>query len=211
MKNIFRILSVALIAGSMLFVACGKEEEPVTPTPSDPTTPTNPTDPTTPTDTTTTPTDPQTTAPVVVNFDGTETEYEVFGAAPYGQQELIHVLAQDMTAYGNGYLIQMWGRKAVGEYPYDSNLQDPWIQMYTGDTAEAQYVSAFQDASETITAIDMNAHILSAVVTATLLDSPAYDADENNVIQKAITITFTEAEWIDLSQSKVFAAKKRIR
>ena len=58
MKNFFKILGVALIAGSMLFVACKKDEENTnnggnggnnTPTDTTPTTPTDPVDPPAPT------------------------------------------------------------------------------------------------------------------------------------------------------------------
>lgn len=206
MKNIFRILSVALVAGSMLFVACGKEEEPVTPTPSDPTTPTNPTDPTTPTDTTTTPTDP--TAPIVVNFDGTTTEYEVFAAGMNQYDEFFAVLAKDINVYQQGYFINTWGLNTVGTHEYDADLMNPWIEMYTGDTSDAQYVSAVRDARQVVTAIDMNNLTISAVYTATLVDYPYYD-ETGEVISKNITITLTDAEWIDLSGAKKAVNSKK--
>lgn len=192
MKNIFRILSVALVAGSMLFVACGKEDDPVTPTPSNPTDTTS--TPTTPTDTT--PVNPPApAAPIVVTLDGTATEYTIFMGAVDGD-ELISVIAENAAAVSdttNMNYIYIWGRKTVGTFPYDATAQNPWIQIYEA-SAVAWTSGSAGAVGETVTAVDLNAHTLTATFTGSVFA---------NDVEKTISVAFTDAEWTPMGSKSV--------
>lgn len=234
MKNIFKVLAVALIAGSMLFVACKKDEDDTnnntnTNTPTNPTNPTNPTDPTDPTD----PVTPTTVMTLAI--DGQTFNIEEFGAGMASSTSGEEFLAQ--VLYNGTYGLQFpFGGTTTGTYDYDSDVMAIYFTGddnadffdYNGDDMPTwASCGAFGDSwtnvwgqlnftqegpSQNITAIDMNNYTMTCVYYDGLVNLKNYTSQQ--VLEgKEFTLTLTNATWepVQWQTGKSVKGIKKIR
>ena len=210
MKNIFKLLGVALIAGSMLFVACEKDpEENNNQNPTD-TTSTTPTDTTsTPTDTTTTPTDPTTT--MVMTIDGESYDIAEFAGGTYSSSLYLFpeitrgwLQIESATTVGTHDTIDMGNSWGAMWFDADSTVR---YFNYNG-TDYCRWEGMFGDAIQTISAIDLNANTISMVYSETMLDCEEYFNNGNNVVYMEFVVTLENAEWTVVNLSKKGIATK---
>ena len=239
MKNFFKILGVALIAGSMLFVACKKDEENTnngnnggnnnTPTDTTPTTPTDPTDP------------PAPTTVMTIAIDGQTYNIEEFGAGMYSSTDGDEFLAQ--VIYNGTYGLQFdFGGTTVGTYNYDNGAMGIWFtgnnnadffaytNPQTGATSNMpvwascglfgeswadvwSMLNFTQDGpSQNITAIDMNNYTMTCVYYDGLVNLQNYTS-QTSLDGKEFTLTLTNATWepVEWTSEKSMKGIKKIR
>lgn len=210
MKNFFKILGVALIAGSMLFVACKKDEENTnnggnggnnTPTDTTPTTPTDPVDP------------PAPTTVMTLNIDGVDYDVDQFQAGYY--EGTLYLIPVSTTGGG----LQIESAQTVGVH--DTNdMGSNWGVCYfpaTDDESELYFTyngtryprweNMIGDDVETITAIDLNAHTISMEYSGTMLDCEMYYNQGQQVVLKTTAVNLQNAEWTEVDLSKKAAMK----
>ncbi|MBO4751887.1 MAG: hypothetical protein J5526_03945 [Bacteroidales bacterium] len=229
MKNFFKILGVALIAGSMLFVACKKDEENTNNgnnggnggnnTPTDTTTPSDPVNP------------PAPTAVMTIAIDGQTYQISDFGAGMYSSTSGERFLGQ--IIYNNTYGLQFpFGGTTTGNYDYDNNIvaiyftgddNADWFEYTDDESGETEeypvwagcgifgqswdivwsYLGLTQDGpSQNITAIDMNNYTMSCVYYDGLVNLQTYLNEGAFDAGREFTITLTNATWEPVEWSK---------
>ncbi|MBQ6046793.1 MAG: hypothetical protein IJL38_04105 [Bacteroidales bacterium] len=213
MKNIFRILSVALVAGSMLFVACGKEDDPVTPTPSNPTDTTS--TPTTPTDTTTPPAQQLAWEVSCGTFSwNCESSDDALIGAEFTADTMYLQLMSSNSGYATQPYCGLYGGNAVGNYTEADYVWCAFITagqngMVSGQYANYQSLSSLGTTmTQSITAIDLNNMTISCTFSGKVLDVAAYVGGTTTLADASVVVR--NAEWVDISEKGAKKIAKRL-
>ena len=212
MKNFFKILGVALIAGSMLFVACKKDEENNgnngnnggnnnTPTDTTPSTPTDPDDPPTP------------NTIMTMNIDGVDYDIVEFQGGTYNSNLYLfpyvstgHLQIQSAQTVGVHDTNDMGNTWGICWFP---DSQDDADLYFTYNNQQyPRWENMFGDDVQTITAIDLNAHTISMEYTGTLLDCEMYYNQGEQVVYMEFAANLQNAEWTEVQLSKKAMMKK---
>lgn len=177
MKNIFKIMGLALIAGSLMFTACKKDE----------------TDTNTNNDTNQEEQQP-TQGTYSLVFDGTAIANQAYSNAMTAEQQgqTMWLFECAKSRSGNSLALPYFSELLVGASTTDMQINSLYTELYLNDVIEDedgnQYGDWQYDESTTFefTKVDLNKHMLSCAQTLKMWDYASYtDAVDNGTDEDA--------------------------
>lgn len=163
MKNIFKFMGLALIAGSLMFTACKKDE--------------------TDTNNDTTPQEEQPTQGTYsLVFDGTAITNQAYSNAMTAEQEgqTMWLFECAKSRSGNSLALPYFSEMLIGASTTDMQIYPTYTELYLNkvieDEDENQYGDWQYDESTTFefTKVDLNKHMLSCAQTLKMWDYASY-------------------------------------
>jgi len=188
MKNIFKFMGLALVAGSLLFTACKKDE---------------------PENNDTTPNQPVSTVVKTVNFDGSEWTPASIYATEYASYGLINWSVEGGANASDPMTFGYSGNTAGRTFEFDGNstgIASYYYWMYLRNDDD-YYTAMGSDSTmhdypmwqpytcvNNFQAFDANANTVSMTVNAQVFDVETYETT-NEAIVKNLTVTLKDATW----------------